>query len=335
MCLRIAAALCEEHSGGADVVNAETLDTLQTGLAQRTHAGLILTGHVFEDRMQEVILTSEQPLLVVLDTGVDATRWLAAERKCDDIAAARAVTQIYAAMTPIVLSAKAIVVDARQLAAVGFPDAIAYIATTMGLHLSPMQVDTVARKIAGEGSAATGSVAEVLVRDGRLDAERGYANAALTVDPAVAAALSGFDALLGKRPTSAFRWDGSLFLGADRGGERLGGPIDLTGRSRTLIYGPYLHVPAGRWSATSVFEVRSNRAGALVAMDVFNGTELAAARAELPDDGVFSATLSFTVDDPRKPIEVRLSLVTSAIEGELGWRYVDIEPARSNDEPRT
>jgi hypothetical protein len=74
MCLRIAAALCEEHSGGADVVNAETMDTLQTGLAQRTHAGLILTGHVFEDRMQEVILASEQPLLVVLDTGVDATR---------------------------------------------------------------------------------------------------------------------------------------------------------------------------------------------------------------------------------------------------------------------
>ena len=102
------------------------------------------------------------------------------------------------------------------------------------------------------------------------------------------------------------------------------GPIDLTGPARFIYYGPYFALPRGRWLAELVIEVSDCFSDNQIAVDVVSGSVLAAVKAKLPAQGIYSCELAFDIRAASNPIEIRLQLLTGAIEGMLMLRSVHL-----------
>ena len=59
-----------------------------------------------------------------------------------------------------------------------------------------------------------------------------------------------------------------------------------------------------------------------IAIDVISGGVVAVLKAKLPSQGVYGCELQFRIQDSSKPVEIRLQLLTGAIEGVLQMRSI-------------
>jgi hypothetical protein len=110
------------------------------------------------------------------------------------------------------------------------------------------------------------------------------------------------------------------------------GPIDLTGPARYIYYGPYFALPAGVWSAKISFEVQDCLSDNQVALDVVADQILAIVRTKLPAQGVYRCQIDFEIQDPSKPVEIRVQLLTGAIEGVIQLRRIELHRRGALDE---
>jgi hypothetical protein len=112
------------------------------------------------------------------------------------------------------------------------------------------------------------------------------------------------------------------------------GPIDLTGPARFFYYGPYFALPAGVWSAKISFEVQDCLSDNQIGVDIAAGgiKVLGMIRAKLPPRGVYGCEIRFEMENPYQPAEVRLQLMTGAIEGILQLRRIAFRRLSSLDE---
>ncbi len=115
------------------------------------------------------------------------------------------------------------------------------------------------------------------------------------------------------------------------------GSIDLTGPARFIFYGPYFALPRGCWRADLALEVSNCLSDNQIAIDVVSGGVLAAIKANLPPQGVFGCAIQFEIRTPTNPVEIRLQLLTGAIEGLLMLRSIHLTLIASldGDDPRT
>ena len=111
-------------------------------------------------------------------------------------------------------------------------------------------------------------------------------------------------------------WPASIFSDGDAIGDYVGGPNDLMGPARILVYGPYMHLPRGEWAAYFELEVSDNQSGNRLKVDVVCGPLISASViADLPLTGRYCFTVAFTVVEPLQPVEMRFQIESGPIEG--------------------
>jgi hypothetical protein len=122
-------------------------------------------------------------------------------------------------------------------------------------------------------------------------------------------------------------WGRDLFQSGDRPGESAVAPINLTGPSRCLSFGPYLRLPGGPWSCRVIFACNERAVGTQMMADVaYVGIPLGQARFQLSEAGVFEIEFAFNNSTPDKPIEVRLFNMTAALDGHVALGEVRLSP---------
>jgi hypothetical protein len=102
------------------------------------------------------------------------------------------------------------------------------------------------------------------------------------------------------------------------------GPIDLTGPARFVYHGPYFALPAGAWRADVSLEVCDCFCDDLIEIDVTAHKVLAAVQTKLPPMGVYGCQIQFEIEDPCQLVEVRLKLLTGAIEGVIRMHRITL-----------
>ncbi len=108
--------------------------------------------------------------------------------------------------------------------------------------------------------------------------------------------------------------------------------IELCGPSRCLIWGPYIHLQKGRWTARVDLEIIENYSSNSFLIDVIAYPEqLFALNAELPIQGVFRCELPFEIDSISRAVEIRVMLKQGAIEGRLLIRRIELQCADGVD----
>jgi len=123
-------------------------------------------------------------------------------------------------------------------------------------------------------------------------------------------------------------WSPRLFTYHD---ERQGGAserLECTGEARSLLWGPYQYLPAGRWRVSPRISLASNGGPLSVRMDTFipiEGRETVALRmVNLPVASPERLAMEFDHHDHLQDVEFRLSAVADGRSGTLEFGGVDL-----------
>jgi hypothetical protein len=122
-------------------------------------------------------------------------------------------------------------------------------------------------------------------------------------------------------------WTRDLFhLAVDPGGSPTE-LIDVAGGGRVLIYGPYIHLPRGSWTARVVVGFSQEAAGHTYLIDVFADGQLASTTFQPDGAGVYNADLTFSLGDPSgKGVEVRVMVVSDNARGQIAFGHAVLRP---------
>jgi len=122
-------------------------------------------------------------------------------------------------------------------------------------------------------------------------------------------------------------WDRRLFFSGDTPSESPPASIDITGRGRCLIYGPYIRIPPGTWTARIELGCTDEAAGTQFVVDAAAGHRLGHVTFSPKFGGVFETALPFTLEEDNPHLlEIRFFVERSSFEGRLALGAVTLLP---------
>ena len=307
-------------------IHGTTLGELREGWGARDGRSVVFTTDLPEKSLCDFFLGNRVRTIVFLDDPRDAVMWAIASRALTVEQALRFSTRAFSAISEPSADDASLIVP--RWADTDIRDLIRDISVHLGGDGGDEEVDLILRAgLDGYVADTPSKVEDCLARCGIRGAIQNQeppeigASAKALVDRVV----GGYRPLFHGSDLSNILWPNDLFFGAD--GKPAFAPIDIVGGARTLVWGPYMFLPRGRWKATVVFEVVDNFGNDPVIVDVRSDTVLVEKVIRMPKFGIFSYTMEFEVEDPNKPIEVRLVMTKGAIEGVFLLKGVAVTPA--------
>jgi hypothetical protein len=298
-----------------------SLDALRSGITARADGSIVVTTDLPDPDLARFLCESDLPIIIFTDRVDTMIDWIARSRHCSIARSTLFNSQVFAALSPALLAPNALIIQPQTEPR----DIVGAIVS----HLAP-----------AAGAERSTQLFQELTQGGRLRAdgpldwradpapephpEYGLSPSRDALDAMRKSLATYSDLFIGRLPERIV-WPLPLFYcpGAKHWRE----PIDLTGPARIIIYGPYLHLPAGKWIARVEFEIDGAISGVEASTDVVISKVLVEKIFIMPTKGIFAFELAFAVSDPRDPIEIRLFTKRSAIEGLLLMRSVVVRAA--------
>jgi hypothetical protein len=149
------------------------------------------------------------------------------------------------------------------------------------------------------------------------------------VSPVVDGALSGYAAQFGGDGIDQLVWSRELFILFDDGSRRATGIIEVAGPPRPLIYGPYIHLPPGGWTARVTIGFSPETVGTTFVIDAFADPRLLAQAVITPSrGGIYSADLEFVLHEPSAlGLEIRVMLASANARGRMVLGRAVLKPS--------
>ena len=117
-------------------------------------------------------------------------------------------------------------------------------------------------------------------------------------------------------------WEPELFFTTqnEEDGSRVPvrGAVDITGRARFLIFGPYVNLPPGSWVATVALGFSAETSGMSFIIEIAAGTQLTYTRVQPAREQMIETSLSFIVPPSTdRPVEIRVISERAAFDGRI------------------
>ena len=194
-------------------------------------------------------------------------------------------------------------------------DAVAAMAAHFGIAADPDTIAAIVYELPPPGTGPTANDEEALL-------ERLPSGSRNLFDGAL---LGCRDLVLDGR-LDQIVWTRELFLVVDGGGTPTE-PLSLAGGRRVLIYGPYIHLPRGSWTARVILGFSPEAVGHTFLIDVFADAQLAATTFQPGSAGIYNADLTFSLGEPRGlGIEIRIMVESDGARGQLAFGQVVLRP---------
>ena len=94
--------------------------------------------------------------------------------------------------------------------------------------------------------------------------------------------------------------------------------IDMTGRMRPMVHGPYIHLPPGRWRVNLNFTVDPEKAHAPLLFEWGSGVEFCRIMTEIRLRGAYSVSLDRVWTQP-EPVQLRIWPAHPVFQGKFGF----------------
>ncbi len=144
----------------------------------------------------------------------------------------------------------------------------------------------------------------------------------------VQGALGSYAVWFDGEPLAELVWTRELFfMAGNKASPTI--PIDLrdTSNGRILVFGPYLELPSGYWSAKVVLGLSSEAIGQTLTIEAVSGIVLASAQLLVRGSGVLSTEVNFTIDEKlARPVEIRVIVGRDSTPGQLAFGHVEVRP---------
>ena len=149
----------------------------------------------------------------------------------------------------------------------------------------------------------------------------------------VAGAVAGYEECFAGRGLGQIVWNRDLFFGGDER-SRATDVMELAGNARVVVYGPYIHLPAGHWTAQVYLGISPEAAGQMLLIEAYAGVPLAAASLQPPSAGIFVVEVSFALGDPGgQGVEIRVCVAQDDAQGRLAFGRAVLRPSEAVRQP--
>jgi hypothetical protein len=282
---------------------APTLDELGRVLIGNDAEHLVIGARQPDAALRRALAERNTRFLVVLDDPRNAVADIVAETGCDLKMAVRAVANSCPLVMLACRLAGALQVNADH--ARSDPQAaIATIAAHFGIDVGPDTIAAIADELAAQASL-TLPAGETLLA-GLAPGTRNMLDGALL----------GYRDLFFTGNLGQLVWTRDLFALAADPGASLGEPIDVAGGTRLLIFGPYIQLPGGSWTAQVVLGFSAEAAVHTFLVDVYAEGQLAATTFRPEVAGIYRAELAFSVGEPGgRGVEIRIGVIDHDAHG--------------------
>ena len=307
-CERIAVALIGHARGTAELIRGDTLAevALNSIGVRATHA--VVSSRQPGGRLRAALAESERNFIVALDDPRSALIDMVLGQGIELAAAVQGLASSCAALASLAAAPHALTLR-RELA---WRDPIATArAVARHLDLVDPAIDepTLAALVAS-------CAAEAVPVD--YDVGAWWSGLAPAEQELAIGALQPFvDAEAARGPLSV-TWRHDLFFAGDRPEERARGPIDITGRARCVLHGPYIMLPPGAWSLSLTALFTRAAAEHEFLAEICADRVLAAGTIRPQREGTAGIALDFVLDPAtERPLTLRLSSRRAAFDGAI------------------
>lgn len=258
---------------------------------------------------RQLLLATEAPIVIVTGHFPETARFCMHARGMEALQAARFVSQSFSCLEPFRRSSRV-----RWL--------------TIDRAATPAHwIDEVAAWLELQPSAWQDARAQMLAEYAAWPTVEAAIHA--LVPSALAASVDGEDVPLATRTLfetlgtsyhsgsmDALFWPADSIFEYSASPHPVTGAIALTGPTRVVTSGPYLHLPPGHWRARYQFEADDHPVGNLIEFDILHAGKIqTSGRTMIDEAGKFGFDCEFDVEDPRLSVEYRAILAEGSIGG--------------------
>ncbi len=320
-CDAVAIRMAETALGSVVVIGANTPEELATALINGEGGSFLVNGRQPPGWLRRMLVATNKPFVIALDDPRVATWELVSRSGLDLADATRRVGCSCVSMMSCIALSGALVVradrDWHQPAATA-----AAIAHHLGLAVGLADIEKVVADLAALGLG--------------IETDPPGSDASQPTEPTltvIRGAVASYFAHFSGAPLEPITWTRELFL-AD-GHRPATNAVDITGRARPLIYGPYISLPPGHWVAQVVLGFSHEVSEVNFVVDVLTaGSQLSATSIRPLQPGVFSANLRFMIGEgDDHPVEFRVLNEHAAFDGRvmLGHVTLTVQHDSSNE----
>jgi hypothetical protein len=276
----------------------------------------------------EIIKAARQPVVAFLDEPVDSVRFLKETSGCSFLEALRAQTAAAVVCPALLDNPSVLFVNRCKSGTTGGIGAkiLEHLRIGIPVEATPSFMD----QFVGEAGAAAWPLERALSR--RV---AGYlvpgTDSSITSEEAavIGQVLTPMTLMAIRREVEPICWPSSVFLAGDRPNERAPLVAEVIGAARIIFYGPYFHLPAGRWQVRIVFGFSRDIFGTPFSIQVQGSSLVAKAVVKPEREGIFRGSFLMVHTRPHEPLELQISNTEGAIEGRIGLARVEFtrEPA--------
>jgi len=292
---------------------AAVLDQVALSLIGTDTTHLIIGARQPDERLRAALVAMKARFVVALDDPRSAVSDILASTNGD----LKAVTRAIANSCPFVMrcasSPGAITIRGYQ-AGLDALEAVSAVARHFEFNLNDGEAQRIVDELAARGLH--------------------YAPVAVCEDPikthkVVVGALTAYAEWFAGGDLAQIVWPRELF--AVNGGSEHGPTeaLDVQGGARILIFGPYIHLPAGSWMARVVLGFSPEAAGHTFYVDAYSGGQRALAERSFQPmkAGVYTLDIDFSLDEPSGlGLEIRVFVSSDNARGQLAFGQVILRP---------
>jgi hypothetical protein len=292
------------------------LDQVGLILVRDAPAQLIMGARQPDERLRAALAETEIPFIMALDDPRGAVNDIIAKTGADPAAATRAVANSCPFIMRYLTIPGALTLHAKQ----GRSDpsgTVLAIAGHLRIPISESQAAEIAHNLAQGGLAPV----ESNVSDGaQLLPERSR--------KMLDGALAPYGEFFAGANMSQFIWTRDLFALVGDPTKKPAHLIDVSGGSRCLIYGPYIHLSPGSWNARVVLGFSPEATGHIFLVDACCANQqLAATSFPASSTGVQTAEISFSLGEATgQGVEIRVMVLDEQAKGQLAFGHATLTP---------
>lgn len=321
-CETIVTELAQHAVGPIEFVNANTLEDVGESFVKARTSNIVFCSRLPSTRLCRVLAETQAPFLFVLDDPRAAIAYLTVVRGWEFFPTVKLVASSYAAAIRY-----ADLSNALRLEADRHRNNVLQTINQISRHFNLPATD-------GDILEIAESVRERYRHPAPSEVETWWHSLDEPHCRVIEGAIDGYRAYFSSGRLSSLTWGRELFLAADTH-KPLMGAVDITGRARLLVFGPYINLPTGNWTAHVVFGCSNEAAGVSILVDAFSGVRLAQTRVQPAKGGIFAVALKFAVDQSLDgAVEIRILSEKSALDGLLSLSHVTLicenDPAPRN-----
>ena len=292
---------------------APVLDQVAISLIASGAAHLVMGTRQPDERLRASLIATNARFVVALDDPRSAAADILANTNADVKSATRAIANSCPLVMQCAASPGAITIRGHQAEA-DAASVVSAVARHFELTLGAGEAERIVEELAALGLCYVTKGSEA-AQSVEIDHKM------------VDSVLAPYAKCFAGDDLAAITWPRELFIVNGDTGKGLTDVLDVRGGMRILIFGPYIHLPAGSWTARVFLGFSPEAAGYTFLVDAYSGGQLGSTSFQPERSGVYTVDINFSVAEPSgQGLEIRVWVWSDLARGQVAFGHVILRP---------